>query len=149
MKVENTVPSQKPWFWFQLCSVLIRVILAKAVNIFGLPFSYLWKEPSKRDELSFQACSTSREYLPHSVIQASSSHKNTCQGWWKNFLSVSPHPASTGKTCQDNVLPIALFSVSSNFRPISGNSLEFGHTQIASANLRNRPDFRDSASLAL
>lgn len=138
MKVENTVPNQEARLSFQLCSILTRVILVKSFYIFGPPFSYLWKEPSKRDELSIQACSTSSEYLSHSITQASPSLKNTCQWWCKNCLSVIPHPAFTAEIYWDNVFPINSLSLSFHFCPIFGDSLESGSTEIASANLGNR-----------
>ena len=45
------------------------MILAKSVNIFSPPFSHLWQEPDKKDDLSVQVYPAFSEYLSHSITE--------------------------------------------------------------------------------
>ena len=62
----------------------------KEMNFYSVLFYFLWTSIS-------------------SITQASPSLKNTCQCWYKNFLSVISPPAFTGEIYWDKVLPITLF----------------------------------------
>lgn len=143
---ENTVFRQKATFWFQLRSFLSRAILAESVNIFSPSFSHLWQASDKKDDLSVQVYPAFSEYLSHSITKpSSSSRKNTCLWWCKNFLSAIPHSSFTGEICWDDLLSVTLFPLVATFVL---NLTFFGswkHTK-ATANLGNRheeTDYRD------
>lgn len=136
-------PSQKARCWFQLCSHLTRVVTAKSVN----NFSHLWKKLVK---MVFQCMYAllpadlclciNKSSLPLRILVSDAA---------KNVLSGIPHPAFTGKIYRFFLMTLSL---SFNSCPIPGDSLNFGSIQRATANLWNRhekPDFRDSASLAV